>query len=128
MTYSDKLKSPKWQKKRLEVLNRDNFKCCLCSDEETELHIHHLKYTKEPWDAPISDLQTLCRDCHIVVEQNKEDLIVFGKKWDNGYITYKDATGCVHVFWRDNDNVIHSIIAFFPKSPFLTYLHNLSNE
>ena len=29
-TYSDKLKSPKWQKKRLEVLNLRGFKCEKC--------------------------------------------------------------------------------------------------
>ena len=46
MKYIDKLKNPKWQKKRLEILNRDEFKCCYCNDTETELQIHHLKYTK----------------------------------------------------------------------------------
>lgn len=64
MDYSTKLKSPKWQKKRLEVFNRDNFSCRTCGDTETELHVHHLKYTGEPWDAPLEDLQTLCKDCH----------------------------------------------------------------
>jgi hypothetical protein len=64
MSYSEKLKSPKWQKKRLEVLNRDNFTCCKCGDTETELHVHHLKYTGEPHEAPLTDLETLCKDCH----------------------------------------------------------------
>lgn len=66
--YSEKLKSPKWQKKRLEILSRDNFTCLGCGDTETELHVHHVKYTKEPYNAPNEDLQTLCKHCHVVIE------------------------------------------------------------
>lgn len=67
-TYSEKLKSPKWQKKRLAILNRDKFTCLGCNDTETELHVHHVKYTKEPFDAPNKDLQTLCKHCHELIE------------------------------------------------------------
>lgn len=66
MTYSEKLKDPRWQRKRLEVLNRDQFKCKLCDDDKTELQIHHLKYKGEPWDAPLYCLETLCKDCHSI--------------------------------------------------------------
>jgi len=52
LTYSEKLKDPRWQKKRLEILSRDKFTCQLCSDKETELHIHHNEYFpgKKPWE------------------------------------------------------------------------------
>lgn len=43
-SYSDKLKSPKWQKKRLEIMRRDKFRCRLCKDEETQLSVHHKEY------------------------------------------------------------------------------------
>lgn len=66
--YSEKLKSPKWQKKRLEILNRDDFTCCKCGDKDTELHVHHLKYKVEPWDVPNEDLETLCKHCHKFLE------------------------------------------------------------
>lgn len=67
MTYSEKLKHPKWQKKRLEILQRDNFTCRHCGDTETTLHVHHEKYTgKNPWDADNDDLITICLDCHEV--------------------------------------------------------------
>lgn len=62
--YSKKLKSPLWQKKRLEILNRDNFTCQLCTDVETELQVHHKKYNGEPHEAPNEDLLTLCKHCH----------------------------------------------------------------
>ena len=68
MTYSEKLKDPKWQKKRLEILNRDKFTCRLCNDKETTLHVHHNKYSNNPWDTDIDDLITLCCDCHDTIE------------------------------------------------------------
>jgi len=65
-TYSDKLKSPKWQKKRLEILQRDNFACFNCGDTERTLHVHHENYIKgkEPWDYEDDYLTTVCDICH----------------------------------------------------------------
>lgn len=64
-TYSEKLKHPKWQKKRLEILNRDNFTCQCCKADDKTLHIHHFKYNDcEPWEYENTDLITLCEDCH----------------------------------------------------------------
>ena len=44
MTYWEKLKSPEWQKKRLEIMHRDNFMCVCCLSTENELHVHHHYY------------------------------------------------------------------------------------
>lgn len=64
--YSDLLKSPKWQKKRLEIMNRDKFTCKLCGDTETQLHVHHKEYINgnDPWDYDNKLLITICEDCH----------------------------------------------------------------
>lgn len=63
--YSDLLKNPKWQKKRLEIMQRDNWICRSCNDCESELHVHHLQYSEEkPWDEPDENLITLCDTCH----------------------------------------------------------------
>lgn len=65
MSYSSKLKDPRWQKKRLEILNRDNFSCHNCGDTESTLHVHHIAYQgKDPWETEARLLQTLCEDCH----------------------------------------------------------------
>jgi 5-methylcytosine-specific restriction endonuclease McrA len=64
MTYAQKLKDPRWQKKRLEVLSRDNFTCTLCNNSTFELQVHHLKYSGEPWEASMENLETLCCHCH----------------------------------------------------------------
>jgi len=62
--YAQKLKDPRWQRKRLEVMARDDFKCVFCKDATRTLHVHHKKYVrgKEPWDYQDSDLITLCED------------------------------------------------------------------
>jgi len=78
-TYSELLTSPKWQKKRLLVLNRDNFTCQYCGDGETELHIHHTKYEKGKNAIEISEqyLLTLCRICHYNVTFLTSDIECF---------------------------------------------------
>ena len=72
-TYSKKLQDPRWQKKRLLVFERDNFKCTLCGDDKTTLNVHHEKYFKQPWDAELDDLKTLCFTCHSIVELCKDE-------------------------------------------------------
>lgn len=64
MTYTEKLKDPRWQKKRLEILERDKFTCQLCGDKRSLLVVHHLIYNNEPWDCPNNQLITICEDCH----------------------------------------------------------------
>ncbi len=64
--YTDKLKDPRWQKKRLEILERDKWTCQYCYDDFSTLVVHHKIYIpdKEPWDYPDNLLITLCEDCH----------------------------------------------------------------
>ncbi len=65
-SYSEKLKNPKWQKKRLEISERDNWTCQICSDSESEFIVHHKNYEKgkDPWDYDNNDLISLCVNCH----------------------------------------------------------------
>lgn len=66
MKYADKLKDPRWQKKRLEILERDKWMCRACGDKEKTLHVHHIFYlpNTDPWDIPSGLLVTFCCDCH----------------------------------------------------------------
>ena len=66
MKYIEKLKDPRWQKKRLEILNRDEWYCQKCFDNETTLNVHHRYYLPktDPWDYPESALIALCENCH----------------------------------------------------------------
>ncbi len=63
--YAKALQHPKWQRKRLRVFNRDNWKCTRCRDTETTLHVHHKEYTKKyPYNELMKNLVTLCSVCH----------------------------------------------------------------
>ena len=65
-TYLEKLKDPRWQKKRLEILDRDHWQCKACADKEKTLNVHHIFYlpNTEPWEIPSGLLITLCENCH----------------------------------------------------------------
>lgn len=125
MNYSEKLKSPKWQKKRLEILNRDNFKCCLCGDEKTELHVHHLKYTgANPENAPNKDLETLCKDCHSAKTffPSKEKIIKAQKKNNVIVAILEDKT--IVVFFKEDCGNFKYLLGFLEKG----FLLNMVNE
>lgn len=68
-SYSDSLQDPRWQKKRLEVFQRDNWTCQLCGsglNDGTPLNIHHRTYHlgKKAWEYDDKDLLTICEKCH----------------------------------------------------------------
>lgn len=64
-TYAQKLQDPRWQRKRLEILGRDQFRCRKCFNDGNSLHVHHIAYNHgEPWDIDNELLITLCKKCH----------------------------------------------------------------
>lgn len=65
-TYVEMLKDPRWQKKRLEIMQRDNFTCQHCGAQDKSLQVHHLWYSplKKPWEYDNSAFITLCEHCH----------------------------------------------------------------
>lgn len=70
MTYSDKLRDPRWQKKRLTILDRDGWKCLSCGSSDKQLQVHHVVYRRiDPWEYPDSVLQTLCEPCHKIRQE-----------------------------------------------------------
>lgn len=64
--YKEYFKDPKWQKKRLEIFERDEFKCQRCEKDKETLHVHHRYYTanKKPWEYKNDAFVTLCKACH----------------------------------------------------------------
>ena len=95
MNYNQKLRDPKWQKKRLEILNRDKFTCRLCSDTKTTLHVHHLKYKGNPWDVNNEDLVALCEHCHPEVEYLKKII----KDFNFNNVSFYKATSLDNKGW-----------------------------
>lgn len=74
--YSKQLKSPKWQKLRLQIMKRARFKCEECGSEEDTLNVHHGYYRKgaDPWDYPSDTLRCLCENCHKRAEDTRKTL------------------------------------------------------
>jgi len=66
MTYLDKLKDPRWQKKRLEILEAAGWACEDCGSNGRTLHVHHKRYRKhaDPWEYDRKELLALCEQCH----------------------------------------------------------------
>lgn len=69
-SYSQKLKDPRWQKLRLEMMERAKWACQHCGDKESSLQVHHTHYEfkLEPWEYSPYSLRVLCEDCHIEAE------------------------------------------------------------
>ena len=88
--YSELLKDPRWQRKRLEILDRDNFKCACCGDDKETLHVHHKWYQKglKPWEYKGPCLVTLCESCHTMEHSLKESGInaLIRAYLSNGYM------------------------------------------
>lgn len=101
LTYAEKLRNPRWQKKRLEIFKRDEFKCRLCGDTETELHLHHIEYLKdtEPYDYPDDLLITYCKHCHLIVEYHKNEFSIIKLK------KIESDVGKICIFQCDNKRI-----------------------
>ncbi len=69
MKYADKLKDPRWDAVRREVLARDRNTCQTCGCVDEIMHVHHIEYFKgfEPWEYHTAYLITLCEMCHGIV-------------------------------------------------------------
>ena len=73
----------RWQKKRLEIMERDKWTCqsCAASGEGVTLNVHHAYYEagKAPWEYPNQSLVTWCEDCHKarhwMMKQMQEELV-----------------------------------------------------
>ena len=65
-TYREKLLDPRWQKLRLEIMQRAKFACEACASNSRTLEVHHGAYfrDKEPWEIDSMYLWCLCTDCH----------------------------------------------------------------
>jgi 5-methylcytosine-specific restriction endonuclease McrA len=125
--YAKKLRDPRWQRRRLEILDRDTWACRYCGATEEELHVHHVFYRKgrEPWEYDGEDLVTLCATCHQettatvariteavsrLATENREaasqlsDAIEWSACWENGYA---DIGSHLHEFQRPERDAEH---------------------
>ena len=108
--YSSILKNPKWQKRRLEIMQRDNFTCQCCFNKDEELTVHHKYYISgvKPWDYSDSCYVTLCGSCHnnfheYFQKEQRKPYYSLTNKINNSYtVTETDA----FLFENYMDNVV----------------------
>lgn len=115
-TYSDKLKDPRWQKKRLKILERDDWMCCKCGEDTKPLHVHHTAYKGNPWEADDNQLQTLCEDCHWLIEDFKKtglDVIAIKRSSEFFLISYVlEGEKVMTVYWKNKLGGIEAAMQF----------------
>ncbi len=93
-SYWQKLRDPRWQKRRLEIMDRDGFSCRMCGNDRDTLNVHHLAYQRdgEPWETHDDLLVTLCESCHEEFHDTNPGgtwiatLIRAGARWDDIHI------------------------------------------
>lgn len=71
MTIDEQRNHPKWQRKRLEVLAAKGWRCEICGDEDSTLHVHHTFYTPGTlyWEYETEDYKCLCSECHKLIHR-----------------------------------------------------------
>lgn len=74
-SYAKDRLDPLWQKCRLKVLEYAEFRCQLCGDKRTTLHVHHSYYLKgkKPWQYPMGSMIVLCEKCHKWVHARQKE-------------------------------------------------------
>lgn len=95
-TYSEQYRSPKWQKKRLEVLNAADFQCQDCGSKENTLNVHHVIYHKgrEVWNYTNDELMVLCEKCHENRHRMQSAMLVSMKAFDSAALN--QILGYIH--------------------------------
>lgn len=88
MTYGEQLLDPRWQRRRLDIMQRDEFKCVECGDATKTLHVDHRVYFKGrlAWEYPDDELQTLCKDCHRSVTGLRRELELLVAQLDERHL------------------------------------------
>lgn len=91
-SYYELLRDPRWQRKRLEVMNRAGFKCERCADDKRTLNVHHRYYRDSvlPWDYPEDCYECLCEPCH---------------EKGHGIVRPKRQSPSEHAFPKDRDSI-----------------------
>lgn len=118
MKYIEKLKDPRWQKKRLEILERDNWACQRCGDDQNTLHVHHRIYHKgkDPWDIESEFLVTLCAVCHeeesIYWQDLESDIVKIFKEKFLAVDVHTIMNGFIKIHIVQHPEVTASILAW----------------
>lgn len=134
-SYNEKLKDPRWQMKRLEIFQRDNWTCVSCNRHcptfLLTMHVHHIKYLPnlEPWEYDNSHLATYCELCHntehLIGDQINESLVDLVRQ-NKIFIKPVSQLAILVEKWPD----FHYLLKWFVDESMISYLKtkNLDND
>ncbi len=74
LPYDEYLQTPHWRRKRRKAIRRHG-DACQCCGSRIELEVHHKHYRTKGREN-FSDLEVLCRDCHIGKHQDEKPWLV----------------------------------------------------
>ena len=76
--WSSAFRDSRWQKLRLEIMERDGWTCksCGATGDGVTLNVRHAYYEsgKAPWEYPADSLVTWCEDCHGKIHEAQKRL------------------------------------------------------
>jgi hypothetical protein len=103
--YAQKLKDPRWQRKRLEALSDAEFSCSICGDADSTLHVHHRAYFKgrEPWEYDVGQLQVVCESCHAGAHEGEDVFSLVGSYLPSGAPLGREELACALLAFIPND-------------------------
>lgn len=93
-------RDPRWQKKRLELLERAGWKCEICGASEKELHAHHVIYRKDtaPWEYEDYEYRVLCDKHHLEIEEQVKPAVLAMGTWMDPLVTMELVDRLCHAF------------------------------
>jgi len=130
-TYAEKLKDPRWQRRRLEILNRSDFTCedPGCGTKTETLHVHHLDYlpNAEPWEYPDEYLMVLCESCHTTVSEyrpiyEKQIIQNYRMKFKDNFLQHVTATvfgsynnlpDVMYLLWEGKEEEVLNLLKWY---------------
>jgi len=129
-----KIKMSTWQKKRLEIFDRDGWECKLCKDNESILNLYQTTNSIVKVEAKNKDIITLCEHCRDLVDIKSISFndIMHVKKFKNprpntdeiGFVvSFSYGTGYYDLL---NHN-IREVVLFSKGSEILKSIYNLNN-
>jgi hypothetical protein len=113
MTYSEQIKHPKWQKRRLQIMEKAGFRCENCGTDEVTLNVHHILYRDGYiiWEYADEDLVCLCEDCHGIAHE-----IIKNEQADTSTDSEEYLKHIYDVLWNHGESRISAYMVWLKKT------------
>lgn len=121
MTYAEKLKDPRWQERRLKILEAAGWKCsepcCEFRNENPTLHVHHKVYIRglDPWEYEDWALQVLCEKCHKINQEIMQSAHVFLAKNPGFFLILSELSKLPPPEVSNIEDGISALVFFTPE-------------